>query len=64
MESIQFPKYPQGLEDGIDALSDYLFEKHNDAFDIFYLEECANADVDNHYSDCPLVNDNEVTQIS
>jgi hypothetical protein len=64
MKNNQFPKYPQGLEDGIDALSDYLFEKHNDAFDVFYLEECANDDIDNHYSACALADGNEVTQIS
>jgi len=64
MESIQFPKYPQELEDNIDALSDYLFEKYQDVFDAFYLEECANDDVDKHCSDCTLADENKVTQIS
>jgi hypothetical protein len=64
MESIQFPKYPQELEDNIDALSDYLFEKHHDVFDVFYLNECANGDVDKNCSDCVLVNENKVTQFS
>lgn len=41
MKSNQFPKYPQELEDDIDVLCEYLFEKYNDAFNGFYLEECA-----------------------
>ena len=44
MESNQFPKYPQELEDDIDALSDYLFEKYDDIFGVFYLEECDEND--------------------
>jgi hypothetical protein len=64
MESIQFPKYPRELEDNIDALSDYLFEKYLDVFDVFYLKECANDDVDKHYSDSTLVDENKISQIS
>jgi hypothetical protein len=64
MKSNQFPKYPQELEDDIDVLSDYLFEMYQDVFDAFYLKECTNDDVDNHYSDCAVMDENEVTQIS
>lgn len=46
MESVQFPKYPQELEDDINTLSDYLFGKYQYIFDVFYLKECANDDVD------------------
>jgi len=66
MKSNQFPEYPQQLEDAIDALSEYLFEKYNDIFDVFYLEECANDDINKCYSDCALMDEyeNEVIQNS
>jgi hypothetical protein len=66
MESDQFPKYPQELEDDIGALSDYLFEKHYDVFDIFYLEECVNDDINMSHSNCTLIDDfeNKVIQSS
>jgi hypothetical protein len=50
MESNQFPKYPQELDDDISALAEYLFEKYNDAFEVFYLEECDSLVVDTSYS--------------
>lgn len=66
MKSNQFPEYPQQLEDAIDALSEYLFEKYNDIFDVFYLEECANDDIDKSRSDRVLMDDykDEVAQNS
>lgn len=64
MENNQFPKYPQELEDDIDALSDYLFEKYNDAFNVFYLKECDEYAIDKKYSNFALIDEsgNEVTQ--
>jgi hypothetical protein len=68
MKSNQFPKYPQELEDDIDALSDYLFEKYQDIFDVFYLKERDDEDIDKHHRNrnCVLMAEyeNEVTQNS
>jgi len=64
VECNQFPQYPQELEDDISVLSEYLFEKYNDIFDVFYLEECDEHAIDKSYSKSALVDDygNEVTQ--
>lgn len=64
MESNQFPMYPQELEDDIDELSDYLFEKYNDAFNVFYLKECDEHAIDKKYSNFALIDEsgNVVTQ--
>jgi hypothetical protein len=64
MKNKQFPRYPQELEDNISALSEYLFEKYNDAFDIFYFEECDNHVIDMSYSNCVITDEygNEDTQ--
>jgi len=68
MECNQFPQYPQELEDDIGVLSEYLFEKYNDIFDVFYLEECANDDIDKYHRNrnCVLMAEyeNEVTHNS
>ena len=66
MKSNQFPEYPQQLEDAIGELSEYLFEKYNDIFDVFDLEECANDDIDKSRSDRVLMDDykDEVAQNS
>jgi hypothetical protein len=60
MESNQFPKYPQELENDIGTLSEYLFEKYNDIFDVFYLEECDKNTFDKSYSKCDLVDEYEM----
>ena len=57
MKSIRFPEYPQQLEDAIGELSEYLFENYNDVFDVFYLEECANDDIDMGYKNCTLLDE-------
>lgn len=64
MKRKQFPPYPQKLEDDISALSEYLFEKYNDDFDMFYLEECDSHVIDMSYSNCAITDEygNEVTQ--
>jgi hypothetical protein len=59
MESDQFPKYPRELEDDIGALSDYLFEKYNDVFDVFYLNECDDNFVDKSCVNYALINESE-----
>lgn len=66
MKSNQFPEYPQQLEDAIDTLSEYLFEKYNDIFDVFDLNEYAFVDIDKSRSDRVLMDDykDEVAQNS
>ena len=59
MKSIQFPQYSQEQEGDIGALCEYLFEKHSDIFDVFYLEECADDDIDKSCINCALVDESE-----
>jgi hypothetical protein len=57
MKGNQFPEYPQQLEDAIGELSEYLFEKYNDNFNVFDLEEHAFDDIDKSRSDYVLMDE-------
>jgi hypothetical protein len=54
MKNNHFPQYPQQLEDSIGAISEYLFEKYNDIFNVFHLEEYASGDINKRCSNGEL----------
>ena len=64
MRSIQRSQCSQELEDDIGALSEYLFEKYSDIFDVFYIEKCNDDDIDKSCINCALmdVSENEIIQ--